>query len=246
MSKVVIVLLLVSLSSLAYVLLQGTSFGLDSDAAEMQKKIKELKTALIEIEDKYKNIKEKYESLESSVPVPVGEELANMKYKLIELDNAVSDHSDLISKVDPTGIIEDTELWLQESYSNVFDSEENGWSRLNSAEFLKRFNRFDDKAKEQVSSVYLNAGRDHLKAKALGLIADDLPEDLVVPVLDNLKRITDGEFQNGWLRGESIRALKDYADDPQVREVLQNIAENDPSDRLASYAAELLGYEIAE
>ena len=111
----------------------------DFDVSEMEAKIKELNESL-------KDLSEEYAALKSNLPVPVEEQLVQMKNKISSLDNIVTDQTDMLRKIDPNGLIKDTENWISDSYEKVIDEEESGWSRVRSAEILARFNRMDEDA----------------------------------------------------------------------------------------------------
>ena len=105
-----------------------------------------------------KRLTDKFKDLKSSIPTPIEEQLEQISSKITQLDNAVTDHSDLLKKVDPNGLIEDTEYWISEMYDNANNGEQNKWSRLESAEVLDRFNRMDQATVDGISDIYLNEG----------------------------------------------------------------------------------------
>ena len=47
-----------------------------------------------------------------------------MKNKISSLDNIVTDQTDMLRKIDPNGLIKDTENWISDSYEKVIDEEE--------------------------------------------------------------------------------------------------------------------------
>ena len=60
-----------------------------------------------------------------------------------------------------------------------------------------------------------------MKAYALGVIKDNVTQDMKEPLMDNLKELTeDGEFKNGWLMGNIIDASKSL---PDVQEQMKPI-----------------------
>ena len=214
--------------------------GADFDVAELEAKIKELNASL-------EALSEEYAELKSSLPVPVEEQLAQMKNKISELDSVVTDQTDLLRKIDPNGILQDTETWISESYELATNLEQNGWARVSAAEVLERYNRLDEAAYESVSDVYLNAENGRMKAYALGVIKDHVTEDMKEPMLNNLNELTkDGEYKNGWLAYNLVEGLGKFTDDLQVEEKLRQIATDHPDVNIARRAAEKIGLEIIE
>ena len=212
----------------------------DLDISEMEAKIKELNESL-------KNLSEEYAALKSNLPVPVEEQLVEMKSKISELDSVVTDQTDLLRKLDPNGILQDTEAWISESYEQAVNMDQNGWARVSAAEVLDRYNRLDEAAYQSVSDVYLTAENGRMKAYALGVIKDHVTEDLKEPMMDNLNELyKDGEFTNGWLTYNLVEGLGNFTDDPKVEEQLQYLAVNHPDMNIARKAAEKIGLEIVE
>ena len=212
----------------------------DLDVSEMEAKIKELNESL-------KNLSEEYAALKSNLPVPVEEQLVEMKNKISELDSVVTDQTDLLRKLDPNGILQDTEAWISESYEQAVNMDQNGWARVSAAEVLDRYNRLDEAAYQSVSDVYLTAENGRMKAYALGVIKDHVTEDLKEPMMDNLNELTkEGEFTNGWLTYNLVEGLGNFSDDPKVEEQLQYLAVNHPDVNIARKAAEKIGLEIVE
>ena len=210
----------------------------DLDVSELEAKIKELNEALSDLSDEYAQLK-------SSLPVPVEEQLVEMKNKISELDSVVTDQTDLLRKLDPNGILQDTEAWISESYEQATNLEQNGWARVSAAEVLDRYNRLDEVAYESVADVYLNAENGRMKAYALGVIKDHVTEDMKQPMLDNLAELTkDGEYKNGWLTYNLVEGLGNFSDDPEVREALRDLAENHPNNNIARTAAKEIDAEI--
>jgi hypothetical protein len=235
------ILLFLSLLGLSFVFYNNAmSEDADLDVSELEAKIKELNESL-------KELSEEYAELKSSLPVPVEEQLIQMKDKISELDSVVTDQTDLLRKIDPNGILQDTENWISESYELATNMDQNGWARVSAAEVLDRYNRLDEAAYESVSDVYLNADNGRMKAYALGVIKDHVTEDMKQPMLDNLNEVTkDGEFTNGWLTYNLVESLGNFSDDPQVHEKLNYLAVNHPDVNIARKAAEKIGLEIVE
>lgn len=234
--KALLVLLSLSVSALAWVLFQNVNAeAYDFDVSQIDAKMQELKEQLA-------SITEDYAALKSSLPVPVETQLTDMRNKLSELDSLVTDQADLLKKIDPNGILKDTEMWISESYDQAINLEENGWARVRSAEILERYNRMDDSVYESISDVYLNADNGRMKAYALGVIKDSVTEEMKQPMLDNLDELTkDGEFRNGWLTNNLVEALGNFSSDPEVAKRLLYIAENHPEENVARNAAEQIG-----
>ena len=218
----------------------GATKASNLDISEMEAKIKKLNESL-------KDLSEEYAALKSNLPVPVEEQLVEMKNKISELDSVVTDQTDLLRKLDPNGILKDTEVWISESYEQAVNMDQNGWARVSAAEVLDRYNRLDEAAYQSVSDVYLNAKNGRMKAYALGVIKDHVTEDLKEPMMDNLNElIKDGEFPNGWLTYNLVEGLGNFSDDPEVEEQLQYLAVNHPDVNIARKAAEKIGLEIVE
>ena len=210
----------------------------DFDVSEMEAKIKELNESL-------KDLSEEYAALKSNLPVPVEEQLAQMKNKISNLDNIITDQTDMLRKIDPNGLIQDTENWISDSYEKVIDEEESGWSRVRSAEILARFNRMDEEAYNSVKNIFLEGENNRMKAYALGVIKDSVTQDLKEPMMESLAELTEnGEFHNGWLMGNIIDASKNLSLNKEDEAKFLYIAQNHPNDRLARRAAELIGVEV--
>jgi len=208
------------------------------DVLEMEAKIKELNESL-------KDLSEEYAELKSSLPVPVDEQLMQMKSKISELDNVVTDQTDLLRKIDPNGLIQDTENWISDSYNTVIDEEESGWAKVRSAEILDRFNRMDEDAYNSIADVFLNGENSRMKAYALGVIKDNVTQDMKDPIMENLAELTkDGEFKNGWLMGNIIDASKNLSLSEEDKATFLYIAQNHPNDRMARRAGEVIGIEV--
>lgn len=237
--KLILLLLTLSVSALSWAFFQSAKADAPNlDASEMEAKMEELKEQLA-------SLTEAYAALKSSLPVPVETQLTDLRNKLSELDSVVTDQSDLIRKLDPNGILEDTEAWISESYNQAINLEENGWARVRAAEILERYNRMDEAAYESISDVYLNADNGRMKAYALGVIKDSVTPEMKQPMLENLDELTkDGEFTNGWLTYNLVDALGNFASDPEVSKRLLYIAENHPEDNIARTAAEKIGATI--
>ena len=166
-NRLLLLLLFFSVSSLAYVLYEQSLSNQLTDTSKLEARMKALNEELSLLTDKYK-------ALKSSLPVPIEEQLEQISSKITQLDNAVTDHSDLLKKVDPNGLIMDTENWISEMYENANNDEQNKWSRLESAEVLDRFNRMDQDTVDEISDIYLNEedgrGSGWVKARALGAL----------------------------------------------------------------------------
>ena len=210
----------------------------DLDVSKMEAKIKELNESL-------KDLSEEYAALKSNLPVPVEEQLVEMKNKISELDNLVTDQTDLLRKIDPNGILQDTENWISDSYDTVIDEGENGWAKVRSAEILDRFNRLDEAAYKSIADVYLNAENGRMKAYALGVIKDNVTQDMKEPLMENLKELTkEGEFKNGWLMGNIFDASENLSLSEADEATFLYIAKNHPNDRMAQRAGEVIGVEV--
>ena len=233
------VLLCFSLFGLVFVLYNNASTkGEDFNVTELEAKIKELNESL-------RDLSEEYAELKSSLPVPVEEQLMQMKSKISELDNVVTDQTDLLRKIDPNGLIQDTENWISDSYNIVIDDEESGWAKVRSAEILDRFNRMDEDAYNSIADVFLNGENGRMKAYALGVIKDNVTQDMKEPLMENLKDLTkDGEFTNGWLMGNIIDASKNLSLSEEDKATFLYIAQNHPNDRMARRAGEVIGVEV--
>jgi hypothetical protein len=171
--------------------------------------------------------------------------MAQMKNKISELDNLVTDQTDLLRKIDPNGLIQDTENWISDSYDTVIDEEESGWAKVRSAEILDRFNRMDEAAYNSIVDVYLNGENGRMKAYALGVIKDNVTQDMKDPLMENLKELTeDGEFKNGWLMGNIMDASKNLSLSEEDEATFLYIAQNHPNDRMAKRAGEVIGVEV--
>lgn len=235
--KFLSILLCLSLLGLAFVLYNNAS-ATDVDVSEMEAKIKTLNEDL-------KALSEAYAQLKSSLPLPVEEQLMQMKNKISELDDVVTDQTDLLRKIDPNGILKDTEAWISESYEQVTDLEESGWGRVRSAEILDRFNRMDEAAYNSIADVYVTAENDRMKAYALGVIKDKVTQDMKEPMMENLAELTkDGEFKNPWLMSNIIDASKNVSLSEKDEATFLYIAQNHPNDRIAKEAAEVIGVEL--
>lgn len=233
------VLLCFSLFGLVFVLYNNASTkGEDFNVTELEAKIKELNESL-------RDLSEEYAELKSSLPVPVEEQLMQMKSKISELDNVVTDQTDLLRKIDPNGLIQDTENWISDSYNTVIGEEESGWAKVRSAEILDRFNRMDEDAYNSIADVFLNGENGRMKAYALGVIKDNVTQDMKEPLMENLKDLTkDGEFTNGWLMGNIIDASKNLSLSEEDKATFLYIAQNHPNDRMARRAGEVIGVEV--
>ena len=241
MNKILLASLIFSLSSLAFVIYDQESRDLGKETAQLENKIKQLNQDLSHLTDKYK-------ALQSSVPVPIEDQLEKFGVKLTQLDDAVTDQSDLLAKIDPNGIIADTESWISNSHITLLDSSENGWTRVASAQVLKNLNRLNDEAIVALAEVYAGAERGHLRARSLQIMGDQMPKELKEPVVANLKRLMKepGKYNNDWLRSQSVSSLSPYAEDPEVRELFMELATNDQNIDIARVAAEAIGVEIEE
>ena len=241
MNKILLASLIFSLSSLALVIYDQANGDLTKDTAVLENKIKQLNQDLGLLADKYK-------ALQSSVPVPIEDQLEKIGFKLTQLDDAVTDQSDLLKKIDPNGIIADTENWIYNSYNKLLDSSESGWSRVSSAQVLSNLNRLDDASINALAEVYTEAKRGHLQARSLQMMGDNMPEELKEPVVANLKRLMKepGKYNNDWLRAQSVVSLSSFADDPEVQEIFLELAKNDQNIDIARGAAEALGLEIED
>ena len=233
------ILLCLSLLGLGFVLYNNASgTDVDLDVSELEAKIKELNESL-------KELSEEYAELKSSLPIPVEQQMAQMKNKISELDNLVTDQTDLLRKIDPYGLIQDTENWISDSYDTVIDEEESGWAKVRSAEILDRFNRMDEAAYNSIVDVYLNGENGRMKAYALGVIKDNVTQDMKDPLMENLKELTeDGEFKNGWLMGNIMDASKNLSLSEEDEATFLYIAQNHPNDRMAKRAGEVIGVEV--
>jgi len=241
MNKILLASLLFSLSSLAFVIYDHESRDLGKETAQLENKIKQLSQDLSRLTDKYK-------ALQSRVPVPIEDQLERFGFKLTQLDDAVTDQSDLLAKIDPNGIIADTENWISNSHNTLLDSSENGWTRVSSAQVLKNLNRLDDESIKALADIYIEAERGHLRARSLSTMGDNMPAELKEPVVENLKRLMKepGKYNNDWLRSQSVSSLSPYAEDPEVREIFLELATNDQNIDIARAAAEAIGLEIEE
>ena len=104
-NRLLLLLLFFSVSSLAYVLYEQSLSNQLTDTSKLEARMKALNEELSLLTDKYK-------SLKSSLPVPIEEQLEQISSKITQLDNAVTDHSDLLKKVDPNGSVSYTHLTL--------------------------------------------------------------------------------------------------------------------------------------
>ena len=237
--KVILFFLAASVFSLTWVLYQNVNADANQlDTSEMKAKVAELKEQLA-------SLAEDYAALKSSLPVPVETQLTDIQNKLSELDSVVTDQSDLLRKLDPNGILQDTEEWISDSYEQAINLEENGWARVRAAEILERYNRMDEEAYESISDVYLSADNGRMKAYALGVIKESVSDEMKQPMIEDLDELTmDGEFKNGWLTYNLVDALGNFSSDPEVSKRLLYIAENHPEDNIARTAAEKIGATI--
>ena len=237
--KFITILLCLSLLGLGFVLYSNArNSDAKLDVSEMEAKIKALNEDL-------KNLSEAYAELKSSLPIPVEKQMVQMKNKISELDNLVTDQTDLLRKIDHNGILQDTEAWIAESYEEATDLEQNGWARVRAGEILDRFNRMDEAAYNSIADVYLNGENGRMRAYALGVIKDNVTQDMKEPLMDNLKELTeDGEFKNGWLMGNIIDASKNFSLSEEDEATFLYIAQNHPNDRMAKRAGEVIGVEV--
>ena len=135
-----------SVFSLTWVLYQNVNADANQlDTSEMKAKVAELKEQLASLAEDA--------ALKSSLPVPVETQLTDIQNKLSELDSVVTDQSDLLRKLDPNGILQDTEEWISDSYEQAINLEENGWARVRAAEILEYYNRMDEEAREYIRSL---------------------------------------------------------------------------------------------
>lgn len=225
----------------------GLGFILNNNAGETMQELDvlEMESKIKELNDSLRDLYEEYAELKSSLPVPVEEQLMQMKSKISELDNVVTDQTDLLRKIDPNGLIQDTENWISDSYNTVIDEEESGWAKVRSAEILDRFNRMDEDAYNSIADVFLNGENGRMKAYALGVIKDNVTQDMKEPLMENLKDLTkDGEFTNGWLMGNIIDASKNLSLSEEDKATFLYIAQNHPNDRMARRAGEVIGVEV--
>jgi len=238
-NKSLIFLLFTAISWLGFVLYNNASVpASEINVSEMETKIKELNQALVELTEDYAQLK-------TALPVPAEEELAQIKNKVSELDSLVTDQSDLLKKVDPNGIIQDTENWISDSYTMAMDTEESGWSRVRAASILSRFGRMDEKVYNEMADLYLSSESDRLKANTLGVIKDDVTQDLKDPLMEKLSELMeDGEFKNGWLMGNIIEASKNLTLSEEDEAKFLYVAQNHPDDRIAKNAARVIGVEV--
>lgn len=233
------VILCLSLFGFAFLLYNNASpKEVDLDVTELEAKIKELNASL-------KDLSEDYAELKSSLSVPVEEQLMQMRNKISELDSVVTDQTDLLRKVDPNGLIQDTENWISESYDRVLDEDESGWAKVRSAEILDRFNRMDEAAYNSIADVYLNGENGRMKAYALGVIKDNVTQAMKEPLMENLKELTkDGEFNNGWLMRNILDAAENLSLSKEDEATFLYIAQNHPNDSMAKKAGEVIGVEV--
>ena len=238
-NKILSFLLFAAISWLGFVLYNNASVPVSEiDVSEMETKIKDLNQALLELT-------EDYEQLKKALPVPVEEQLVQIKNKVSELDSLVTDQSDLLKKVDPNGIIQDTENWISDSYTTALDSEESGWSRARAASILSRFGRMDEKVYNDMADLYLSSESDRLKAQTLGVIKDDVTQELKDPLMEKFSELMkDGEFKNGWLMGNIIEASKNLVLSEEDKAKFLYVAQNHPDDRIAKNAARVIGIEV--
>ena len=246
MNRLLVISLIFSISSLAYVV-YDRSLAQAPEASELESKMKALNEDLKRLTDKFKDLK-------SSIPTPIEEQLEQISSKITQLDNAVTDHSDLLKKVDPNGLIEDTEYWIGEMYDNANDGEQNKWSRLESAEVLDRFNRMDQATVDGISDIYLNEGDERgsgwVKARALASVADmevsSAVKDKMFEDLRDLYNEESGEFNNDWYVDSMLRNLENQSfsfTDEQL-ETARWFIENHQDDRAAIRMAEVTGFDL--
>ncbi|MFL2848300.1 MAG: hypothetical protein ACJZ9B_04925 [Coraliomargaritaceae bacterium] len=237
--KFITILLCLSLLGVGFVLYSNArNSDAKLDVSEMEAKIKALNEDL-------KNLSEAYAELKSSLPIPVEEQMVQMKNKISELDNLVTDQTDLLRKIDPNGILQDTEAWIAESYGEATDLEQNGWARVRAGEILDRFNRMDEAAYNSIADVYLNGENGRMRAYALGVIKDNVTQDMKEPLMDNLKELTeDGEFKNGWLMANILEASKNLSLSEEDEATFLYIAQNHPNDKMAKDAGDVIGMEV--
>ena len=221
------------------------SKSFDFDIVELENNISKLKSDLELMSKEYEALNNDYQALKSSSPAKIQSELQIVKNKLSELDSVFSDQSNILKKIDPSGILADTEAWIGESYENAINREQNEWSRVSSAEIIERYNRMDEEVYESITDVYLNADNGRMKAYSLGVIKEYVAEDMKEPLLKDLRELTkDGDFKNGWHLYNLTEALGNFASDPEVAKEILFIAENHPDNNIARVAAEQLGMEI--
>ena len=235
------------LTGLLILVFCGVAFALYSNAsnADAELDVSEMEAKIKALNEDLKNLSEAYAELKSSLPLPVEEQLVQMKNKISELDDLVTDQSNLLRKIDPNGILQDTENWISDSYDTVTDEEESGWAKVRSAEILDRFNRMDEAAYDSIADVYLNGENGRMKAYALGVIKDNVTQDMKEPLMNNLKELTkDGEFKNGWLMGNIIEAAKNVSLSEEDEATFLYIAQNHPNDRMAKRSGEVIGVEV--
>lgn len=238
-TKAILLLLAVSLFVLSWGLFQNANADADKLNTE------DIEAQVVKLKEELASLTEAYAALKSSLPVPIDTQLKDIRNKMSELDSVVTDQTELLRKIDPNGILQDTETWISESYIQATNLEENGWARVRAAEILERYNRMDEAAYESISDVYLNADNGRMKAYALGVIKDSVTPEMKQPMLDNLDELTkDGEFTNGWLTYNLVDALGNFSSDPEVSKRLLYIAENHPEDNIARNAAEKIGATI--
>ena len=247
MNRLLLILLIFSLSSLAYVIYDRGLGAEDTEASKLEAKMKALNEELGLLTDKFK-------ALKSSIPTPIETQLAQISSKISQLDNAVTDHSDLLKQVDPNGLILDTENWISEMYENANNGEQNKWSRLESAEVLDRFNRMDQATVDGVADIYLNEedgrGSGWIKARALASVAEmevsDAVKDKMFEDLKGLYNEENGEFNNDWYVDSILRNLENqsFSYTEEQLETARWFMENHQDDRVANRMAEILGYEL--
>ena len=249
MNRLLLLLLFFSVSSLAYVLYEQSFSNQLKDTSKLEARMKALNEELSLLTDKYK-------SLKSSLPVPVETQLEQISSKITQLDNAVTDHSDLLKKMDPNGLIMDTENWISEMYENANNDEQNKWSRLESAEVLDRFNRMDQDTVDEISEIYLNEedgrGSGWIKARALGSIADmevsDGVKDKMFEDLKGLYNEETGEYGNDWYVDSILRNLENqtFTYTPEQMEIVYELIESHQNPTVANRFAAVVGVEVSE
>ena len=79
----------------------------------------------------------------------------------------------------------------------------------------------------------------------MGVIKDNVTQDMKEPLMDNLKELTeDGEFKNGWLMANILEASKNLSLSEEDEATFLYIAQNHPNDKMAKDAGDVIGMEV--
>ncbi len=235
MKKIPIIALLLSVAALVVALTRKNSPDLtivsSSDAA-----------LVAEVEE----LRERLAALENADSIP-GAKLPgaqNLERQLEELATNQQDIAELALGIDSLGVLETQEREVLNAYKVLMNEKQPAWERAKQANLLKRYGQFDQQAIDSMWKLFSNPKKPNDQAAALLALKGHVTGENRDDVLTAMKREVEGGFENGRLRYFGIEALEPLARDPEVREWLTFIAQNDPEPKIAGLAAKSVGFPV--